>query len=150
MKEYQSQIRDCQIGENVTVVHPINAYEANIGSNCFIGPFVELQKGVKIGDNTRISSHIFICEGVTIGNNVFCAHGVMFINDLNPKSNNPNWVMKKTIVKDGASIGSNATILPVTIGKNALIGAGACVTKDVPDNAIMVGNPARILKYKEE
>ena len=149
MKIYKSQIRDCKIGKNVTIIEPINSYEAIIDSNCFIGPFCEIQKGVKIGKNSRISSHTFICEGVTIGNNVFCAHGVMFINDINPKANNKNWVMKKTIVKDGASIGSNATILPVIIGKNALVGAGAVVTKNVPDNAVIAGNPAKILKYKE-
>jgi acetyltransferase-like isoleucine patch superfamily enzyme len=148
MKEYTSQIRDCKIEESTTVVHPINAYEATIGFDCFIGPFVEIQRGVKIGDRTRISSHTFICEGVEIGDNVFCAHGVMFINDKNPIANNKDWALKKTVVKDGASIGSNATILPVTIGSNALIGAGAVVTKDVPDNAIVIGNPAKVLKYR--
>ena len=145
-------INNCKLGKNVKIPYPdlVNMYNCKIGSEVFIGPFVEIQKGVKIGDNSRISSHTFICEGVTIGSQVFVAHGVMFINDKLPLANNQNWKLKKTIVKDGASIGSNATILPVTIGKNALIGAAACVTKNVPDNAIVVGNPARILKYKEK
>ena len=145
-------ITNCKLGKNVKIPYPdlVNMYNCKIGSGVFIGPFVEIQKRVKIGNNSRISSHTFICEGVEIGKKVFCAHGVMFINDLKPLANNKNWKLEKTIVKDGASIGSNATILPVTIGKNALIGAAACVTKDVPDNAVVVGNPARILKYKEK
>jgi acetyltransferase-like isoleucine patch superfamily enzyme len=143
-------INNCKIGKSVKIPYPelVNMYGCKVGSGSFIGPFVELQKGVKIGNNTRISSHTFICEGVEIGSQVFVAHGVMFINDKTPLANNKNWKLEKTIVKDRASIGSNATILPVTIGKNALIGAGAVITKDVPDNAIVVGNPGRILKYK--
>ena len=146
MKEYQSQIRDCKIGKDVTIVHPVNLYECEIGDDTFIGPFCEIQKGVKIGKNCRISSHSFICEGVVIEDDVFIAHGVMFINDRNPKSNNNNWFMESTKVCKGASIGSNATILPVFIGKEALIGAGAVVTKFAPPKSVMIGNPAKELK----
>jgi len=144
-------INNCKIGKNVKIPYPelVNMYGCKVGSGSFIGPFVEIQSGAKIGKNSRISSHTFICSGVDIGNNVFCAHGVVFTNDRKPRANNKNWKMEKTIVKDGASIGSNVTILPVTIGKNALIGAGTVIVKDVPDNAVIVGNPGRILKYKE-
>ena len=119
-----------------------NIYQAIIGEKCFVGPFCELQKGVKIGNNCRIHSHSFICEGVELQDNVFIGHNVCFTNDLYPGIGK-TWVMKKTLVKKGASIGSGAVILPVTIGENALIGAGSVVTKDVPDNAIVKGNPAR-------
>jgi acetyltransferase-like isoleucine patch superfamily enzyme len=144
-----SFVKNTEIGNDTKIWYFSNIYGATIGKNCMIGTFVELQKDVKIGDNSKISSHSFLCSGVEIGKNVFIGHGVAFINDRSPIASNKDWKMEKTIVKDGASIGSNATILPVTIGKNALIGAGAVVTKDVPDNAIVVGNPGRILKYKE-
>ena len=146
MKEYQSQIKDCKIGDNVTIVHPVNLYECEIGDNSFIGPFVEIQKGAKIGKNCRIQSHSFICEGVTIDNGVFIGHGVMFINDRNPKANNSDWKLETTHIKRGASIGSNSTILPVTVGKNTLIGAGSVVTKDVNNFVTVVGNPAKEIK----
>ena len=149
MKTYKSKIRHCKIGKNVTIVQPVNIYEANIGDGTFIGPFTEIQKGVKIGKNCRVQSHSFICEGVTIEDNVFIGHMCCFINDKKPIANNKNWKMEKTLIKSGASLGSGSIILPVIIGKNARIGAGAVVTKDVPNNAIIVGNPAHILKYKK-
>jgi len=109
-----------------------------------IGAFVEIQSDVEIGNNVRVSSHSFICSKVRIGNDVFLGHGVVFINDLFPPRREKYW--KETIIEDGVSIGSNATILPVKIGKNSVIGAGAVVTRDIPLNSIVVGNPARILK----
>ncbi len=121
-----------------------------------VGAFVEIQKGATIGKNCKISSHSFICEGVHIADNVFIGHGVMFTNDLFPRATNPDgspqsdedWQLVETFVKEGASIGSNATILcGITIGKQALIGAGSVVVKDVPDNAVVVGNPAKVIKY---
>jgi len=145
MKEYQSQIRDCKIGKDVTIIHPVNLYECEIGAGTFIGPFCEIQTGAKIGKNCRISSHSFICEGVHIKDNCFIGHGVMFINDKNPKSNNPDWVLELTTVFENSSIGSNATILPVSIGPDALVGAGAVVTKCVGPSITVVGNPAKEL-----
>jgi acetyltransferase-like isoleucine patch superfamily enzyme len=144
------------IGENVRIFDFVNAYECSIGTNSKVGTFVEIQKGSTIGKNCKISSHSFICEGVHINDNCFIGHGVMFTNDLFPRATNADgsqqtdsdWKMIETFVKKGASIGSNATILcGITIGENALIGAGSVVTKDVPDNAIVAGNPAKILKY---
>ena len=145
--------KDVKIGKNVKIFHPdlVNLYGCEIGDNSKVGPFVEIQKGVKIGKNTTIGSHSFICEKVTIGNDCFIAHGVMFINDLFKKgkaSHNPeDW--KSVLVEDGVSIGSNVTILPVKIGKNSIIGAGAVVTKDVPPNSIVVGNPAKLLRKND-
>jgi len=139
-------IKDVKLGKNVKIPYPelVNLYGCEIGDNCFIGPFVEIQEDVKIGKNCRIQSHTFICSKVRIGKNVFIGHGVMFINDRYPVHRDPkDW--EETIVEDNAVIGSNATILPCKIGKNALVGAGAVVTKDVPPNAIVAGNPARII-----
>jgi acetyltransferase-like isoleucine patch superfamily enzyme len=116
-----------------------------------IAPFVEIQSGAKIGNNVRVSSHSFICTGVNIEDDVFIGHGVVFTNDKDPTAKaavEKTWKMERTIVKRGASIGSNATILPVTIGENALVGAGSVVTKDVPPNTIVAGNPAKILRKK--
>ena len=149
MKEYQSQIRDVTFGLNTTVVHPINAYECSVGSNCFIGPFVEIQKGVKVGDRTKVQSHTFLCELVTIGSDCFIGHGVMFINDLfeegGPAGGDyTKW--KKTEIGAHVSIGSNATILPVKITSGSVIGAGAVVTKDILVKGVYVGNPAKKLK----
>ena len=129
----------------MNIPHPnlVNIYGSNIGSNVFIGPFVEIQKGSIIGDNTRISSHCFVCEGVSIGKDCFIGHGVMFTNDIfSDSDSHTNWKMKPTIVGDRVRIGSNATILPVNIGNDVIIGAGSVVTKDVPSNTTIKGNPA--------
>ena len=142
-------IKNCKIGKNTKIWNFVNLYECKIGDNCNIGSYVEIQKDVKIGNNVIISSHSFICSLVTIEDNVFIGHGVMTINDINPPSkrrtgSTKEW--KKTLIKEGASIGSNATLFPVIIGKNAIIGAGAVVTKDVPDNVVVIGVPAKIIK----
>ena len=151
----EQKLNNILVGENVKIFSFVNAYNCEIGDNSKIGTFVELQKGVRIGKNCKISSHSFICEGVDIEDNVFIGHGVMFTNDLFPRATNPDgsqqtesdWKLIKTLVKKGASIGSNATILcGITIGENSLIGAGSVVTKDVPNNSIVVGNPARVTK----
>ena len=153
--QYQ-QLNNVQVGENVRFFNFVNAYGCSVDDNSKVGSFVEIQKGATIGKNCKVSSHSFICEGVHIADNVFIGHGVMFTNDMFPRATNPDgsqqsdadWQLLETYVKEGASIGSNATILcGITIGKNALIGAGSVVVKDVPDNAIVVGNPARIIKY---
>lgn len=128
----------------------VNLYGCKLGKGVFVGPFVEIQKGVTVGEKSRISSHSFICEGVEIGKEVFVAHGVMFINDkfTSSKKTGKGWILKKTVVEDGVRIGSNATILPVRIGKKAIIGAGAVVTKNVPQGKTVIGNPARIFRKK--
>ena len=152
----KKSLNEVQIGENVKIYDFVNAYHCKIDSGTKVGTFVEIQKGATIGKNCKISSHSFICEGVHIDDNVFIGHGVMFTNDYYPRAVNPDgtqqtdadWVLVETFVKKGASIGSNATILcGVTIGENALVGAGATVTKDVPANAVVAGNPAKIIKY---
>lgn len=138
-------IRNCKIGKNTKIWNFVNLYDCEIGDNSMVGSFVEIQNDVKIGNNCRIQSHSFICSLVTIEDDVFVGHGVVFINDVYPPNNDKSkW--KKTLVKRGVSIGSNATILPVTIGENSVIGAGAVVTKDVPPNVVVAGNPARIIK----
>lgn len=140
---------DVVFGDNVRVVNPVNLYGCKISDNCFIGPFVEIQKKVTIGSNTKIQSHSFICELVEIGNDCFIGHGVMFINDVF-SSGGPamgdvsKW--KATKVGNNVSIGSNATILPVSICENVVIGAGAVVTKDIVEPGIYVGNPAKFLR----
>tara|TARA_Y100000310_G_C20636500_1_gene791451 strand:+ start:358 stop:837 length:480 start_codon:yes stop_codon:yes gene_type:complete len=142
-------IKDCKIGNNTKIWNFTNLYGCEIGENCMIGTFVEIQDKVKIGNNVRIQSHSFICSLVTIEDDAFIGHGVMFINDTKPPSGDPEkW--KPTLIKKGASIGSNATILPVTIGENSIIGAGSVVTKDVPPNTTVAGNPAKIIKNTEE
>lgn len=147
-QEKQIGIRDVQFGEHVTIVQPVNLYECHIGNEVFIGPFVEIQKGVQIGDQTRIQSHSFICEGVSIGQYCFIGHGVMFINDTfstgGPAGNPALW--KKTNIGNHVSIGSNASILPVNICDHAIIGAGAVVTKDITEPGVYAGNPARKIK----
>lgn len=129
-------------GENVTISHYTNLYGCELGDDVFIGPFVEIQSNVKIGNRSRISSHSFICSSVEIGEDVFVAHGVMFTNDKFTEDRE-DWVERKTIIGNNVRIGSNATILPVKIGNNVVIGAGAVVTKNIPDNAIIKGNPAK-------
>ena len=145
-KIFRSQIRDVHFGKNVTVVEPVNIYEAEIGDNCFIGPFVEIQKGVQIGNNTKIQSHSFICELVSVGNNCFISHGAMFINDKfidgGPAQGNKElWL--ETKIGNNVSIGTNATILPVQICDNVIVGAGSVVTKNICEAGIYAGNPAR-------
>ena len=135
-------LNNVKMGENVKIFNLINLYGCELGDNCFIGPFVEIQSDVKIGNNTRISSHSFICEGVKIGKNVFVAHGVMFVNDKFTEERD-EWVLRTTQIGDNVRIGSNATIMPVKIGNNVVIGAGAVVTKDIPDNIVVKGNPAK-------
>ena len=144
-----------KIGKNVKIFNFVNAYGCIIGDNSKIGAFVEIQKGVTIGKNCKISSHTFISEGVHIEDNVFIGHNVSFINDIYPRATNEDgqlqsqddWKVVETFVKKGASVGTSATILAgVTIGKNAIVGAGSIVTKDVPENTIVAGNPAKILR----
>ncbi len=148
-KELQSGIRDVNFGDNVKVVHPVNLYECSIGNNTFIGPFVEIQSDVTIGDDCKIQSHTFICSLVTVGSNCFVGHGVMFINDLfsegGPAQGNKD-LWKSTSIGNNVSLGSNATILPVSICDNVVIGAGAVVTKDITEPGTYAGNPARKLK----
>ena len=148
MKILKSQIRDVVYGENVKVVEPVNLYECILEDNVFVGPFVEIQKGVRIGKNTRIQSHTFICELVTIGENCFIGHGVMFINDLFKEgySSGDRNKWKETKIGNNVSIGSNATILPVKICDNVVIGAGSVVTKDITSSGIYAGNPAKKIR----
>ena len=146
-KNYQSStagIRDVVFGNNVRVVEPCNLYECTKGNDCFVGPFVEIQKGVIIGDRCKIQSHSFICELVTIGNDCFIGHGVMFVNDTfqNGKPAGDPALWKPTHIGNHVSIGSNVTILPVTICDYAVIGAGAVVTKNITEPGIYAGNPA--------
>jgi acetyltransferase-like isoleucine patch superfamily enzyme len=156
--EFQPIAPDVKLGKNVKIHKIVNLYGCEVGDNTKIGAFVEIQKNAKIGKYCKISSHTFICEGVTIEDRVFVGHNVTFINDKYPRSTNNNgdlqteedWKVDHTIVKKGASIGSGTTILcNVTIGENAIIGAGSVVTKDVPPNTIVAGNPARILRTIE-
>ena len=145
---------DVKLGEGTKVYDFVNLYGCEIGKDSKIGTFVEIQKGAKVGNNCKISSHTFICEGVTIEDGVFVGHNVTFTNDLYPRAltedgqlqTDEDWECIPTLIKRGASIGSSATILcGITIGENAMIGAGCVVTKDVPANAVVVGNPARAL-----
>lgn len=146
-----SILKDVKIGHGTQVWHYSNLYGCEIGDNCKIGSHVEIQNNVKIGHNVVISSHSFICSLVTIDDDVFIGHHVVTINDLNPPSrrrtgSDSEW--KPTYIKKGAMIGSNATLFPVMIGKYSKIGAGSVVVTDVPDYAVVVGNPARIIKYE--
>jgi acetyltransferase-like isoleucine patch superfamily enzyme len=141
-------IRDCEIGEGTKIWNFVNMYCCKIGRDCMVGHFVEIQEGVTIGDRTRIQSHTFICDMVNIGDDVFVGHGVMFINDtMPPQPEKEKWL--PTYIGNRVSLGSNSTILPVKIGDDAVVGAGATVTKDVPAGAIVAGCPAKILRYKE-
>jgi len=149
------KLHKCKVGSETVICDFVNLYECTIGNRCLIGTFVEIQKKVFIGNNVRIQSHSFICEGVVIEDNVFIGHHVVFTNDKYPRSTNPDgslkkpsdWNLENVHVKKGASIGSNATIVgPVTIGEDAMVGAGSVVIKDVPKHSVVVGNPARPLK----
>ena len=147
---YEVGIRnDVIFGNNVRVISPVNLYGCKIGNNCFVGPFVEIQKDVLIGENTKIQSHSFICELVIIGENCFIGHGVMFVNDLFSEGgpaggDKSKW--KSTLIGNNVSIGSNATILPVKICDHVVIGAGSVVTKDITQPGIYAGNPARRIR----
>jgi acetyltransferase-like isoleucine patch superfamily enzyme len=148
--EFQAGIKENVVfGENVKIVNPVNLYGCNIGDNCFVGPFVEIQKDVSIGANTKVQSHSFICELVTIGEDCFIGHGVMFINDLfdnggPARGDKSKW--KNTKIGNRVSIGSNATLLPVFICDNTVIGAGAVVTKDIVEPGVYAGNPAKKIR----
>jgi UDP-2-acetamido-3-amino-2,3-dideoxy-glucuronate N-acetyltransferase len=151
----KQSLNNVNLGKNIRIFNFVNAYGCSIDDNSKIGAFVEIQKGVSIGKNCKISSHSFLCEGVQIEDNVFIGHGVMFTNDLFPRATNvdgsqqteEDWKVIETKVNKGASIGSNATILcGITIGENALIGAGSVVTKDVPPHTVVAGVPAKIIK----
>jgi len=155
MNKYHSIAPDVQLGKDVKLSQFINLYGCEVGDHTKLGAFVEIQKNARIGKNCKISSHSFVCEGVTIEDNVFVGHGVTFINDAYPRATNSegelqsekDWNVEPTLVKKGASIGSGATILSnLVIGENALVGAGSVITHDVPDNAIVAGNPARLIR----
>jgi acetyltransferase-like isoleucine patch superfamily enzyme len=156
MNEFQCIAEDVKLGTNVRLSKFINLYGCEIGDETKIGAFVEIQKKASIGKRCKISSHTFICEGVTIEDNVFIGHGVVFVNDSYPRATTPDgslqteadWRVEPTVVRKGASIGSGATILcNLSVGENAIVGAGSMVTKDVPSNAIVAGNPARVLRF---
>jgi acetyltransferase-like isoleucine patch superfamily enzyme len=155
MNQHQCVSPDVRLGKDVKLSPFVNLYGCEVGANTKIGAFVEIQKNAKVGQNCKISSHTFVCEGVSIEDNVFVGHGVVFINDCFPRATTAqgelqtekDWKVERTLVKKGASIGSGSTILAnVVIGENAMVGAGSVVTRDVPDNAVVAGNPAKVLR----
>jgi acetyltransferase-like isoleucine patch superfamily enzyme len=154
--DYVSISSDVKLGHGVKLAKFVNLYGCEIGDETKIGTFVEIQKNARVGRRCKISSHTFICEGVAIEDSVFVGHGVTFTNDTYPRATTPTgqlqtekaWKVEPTVVREGASIGSGATILPnLTIGQHAIVGAGSVVTRDVPDYAIVAGNPARLLRH---
>jgi acetyltransferase-like isoleucine patch superfamily enzyme len=156
MNSYNCIADDVVLGKNVKLSKFINLYGCEIGDETKIGAFVEIQKNASIGKRCKISSHTFVCEGVLIEDNVFIGHGVMFINDRYPRATTEegnlqteaDWKVERTVIGKGASIGSGATILSNTnVGENAIVGAGSVITKDVPSNSIVAGNPAKVLRY---
>jgi acetyltransferase-like isoleucine patch superfamily enzyme len=145
----RAQVRDVQCGEGVKIVEPANVYECSLGDGCFVGPFVEIQRGVRIGARTRIQSHSFVCELVDIGDDCVIAHGVMFVNDLyatGGPARGRRELWKSTTIGHRVYIGSNATILPVSICDDVVIGSGSVVTRDIKEPGIYAGNPARLLR----
>jgi len=159
MNSHNCIAEDVKLGANVRLSKFINLYGCEIGDETKVGAFVEIQKNASVGKRCKISSHSFICEGVVIEDNVFIGHGVTFINDKYPRATSlegnlqteADWKVERTVIGKGASIGSGATILSNTnIGENAIVGAGSVVTKDVPSNAVVAGNPAKVLRYIEQ
>jgi len=148
-RKLRAGIVDVEFGEGVTIVEPVNLYGCRIGDGAFIGPFVEIQRRVTVGKRTRVQSHAFICELVTIGDDCFISHGAMFINDVfqigGPAYGKPE-LWKPTVIGNHVSIGTNATVMPVTICDHVVVGAGAVVTKDITEPGIYAGNPARLLR----
>ena len=155
MIDHRCISEDVKLGKDVRLAQFVNLYGCEVGDESKVGAFVEIQKNARVGARCKISSHTFICEGVTIEDNVFVGHGVVFINDIYPRATTPDgelqterdWKVEPTLIKKGASIGSGSTILArVTIGENAIVGAGSVVTKNVPANTVVAGNPARVLR----
>ena len=146
---FTSKVVDVSFGERVKIVEPVNMYGCSIGDDCFVGPFTDIQKKVSIGNRVKVQSHAFVCELVTIGDDCFIGHGVMFVNDLFSKggpAGGDQSLWKETHIGNHVSIGSNATILPVSICDNVVIGAGAVVTKDIKKPGVYIGNPAKFLR----